>query len=101
MRTVQHVNSPINEPEKEKRMEISRRNYLAAAGGTLLAAGLSGAAAADEGANGDTMYGHGMVWNKDLPGVLGQLKLSFDIRVNLENGTGQGSAEDPVHPEFN
>src|SRR2546425_2006477 len=84
-------------------MEVSRRNYLAATGGALLAASaLGGPAGADEGKNeGDTMYGHGMVWNRDLPGVAGDLKLSFDLRVNLETGKGFGTAEDPVHPDWN
>jgi hypothetical protein len=88
---------------KETRMDSKRRNVLAAAGGALLAAGaLALPGWADEGQNGgDTMYGHGMVWNRDLPGVLGELRLSFDLRVNLETGKGFGTAEDPVHPEFN
>ena len=59
-------------------------------------------AGADEGkSDGDTMYGHGMVWNRDLPGILGDLRLSFDLRVNLETGIGFGTAEDPVHPDWN
>ena len=76
---------------------------LTATAGSLLAAGaLALPAGADEGQNGgDTMYGHGMVWNRDLPGVLGELRLSFDLRVNLETGKGFGTAEDPIHPEFN
>ena len=84
-------------------MEVSRRNYLAATGGALLAAStLAAPAGADEGKNeGDTMYGHGQVWNRDLPGVAGDLKLSFDLRVNLETGKGFGTAEDPVHPDWN
>jgi hypothetical protein len=84
-------------------MDISRRNALAATAGSILAAGaLATAAEADEGKNpGDTLYGHGMVWNRELPGILGDLKLSFDLRVNLETGVGFGTAEDPVHPEWN
>ena len=49
----------------------------------------------------DVLYGHGMVWNRDLPGVAGDLKLSFDLRVNLETGKGFGTAEDPIHPDWN
>ena len=49
----------------------------------------------------DVLYGHGMVWNRDLPGVAGDLKLSFDLRVNLETGAGFGTADDPVHPDWN
>ena len=49
----------------------------------------------------DTLYGHGMVWNRELPGEAGEVKLSFDLRANLETGTGFGTAEDPVHPDWN
>jgi hypothetical protein len=84
-------------------VDISRRNALAATAGSLLAAGaLATAAKADDGKNeGDTLYGHGMVWNRDLPGMLGDLRLSFDLRANLETGIGFGTAEDPVHPDYN
>jgi hypothetical protein len=85
-------------------MEVTRRNVLASTGSALLAAGalsLPGEAHADQGTGGDTLYGHGMVWNRDLPGILGDLKLSFDLRVNLVTGLGFGTADDPVHPEWN
>src|ERR1051325_9586211 len=84
-------------------MEKDRRSILAATGAAMLAAGgMALPAGADEGQNGgDTLYGHGMVWNRDLPGVLGDLRLSFDLRVNLETGKGFGIAEDPTHPDFN
>src|SRR2546421_8457082 len=84
-------------------MDTTRRNYLAAAGGSLLAASaLALPAEADEGkSDGDTMYGHGMVWNRELPGILGDLRLSFDLRANLQTGLGFGTAEDPVHPDWN
>ena len=49
----------------------------------------------------DVLYGHGMVWNRDLPGPAGDLKLAFDLRVNLETGIGFGTASDAVHPEAN
>jgi hypothetical protein len=42
-----------------------------------------------------------MVWNRDLPGEAGELKLSFDLRVNLETGVGLGTAHDPMHPHWN
>ncbi len=29
------------------------------------------------------MYGHGLVWNRDLPGVAGDLKLAFDLGGSL------------------
>jgi hypothetical protein len=83
-------------------MEITRRNYLAAAGGALLAASaLAEPAKADADKKADVLYGHGLVWNRDLPGVAGDLKLAFDLRVNLETGAGFGTANDPVHPEWN
>jgi len=86
-------------------MNISRRKYLTAAGGALLAAsGLEALAADSRGKDKDdaeVFYGHGMVWNRDLPGIAGELNLSFDLRVNLETGTGSGSAHDPVNPDWN
>jgi hypothetical protein len=89
-------------------MNVSRRKYLAATGGALLAAGsLAIPARARDGHgdrdenNADVLYGHGLVWNRDLPGVAADLNLSFDLRVNLETGAGFGSADDPVHPDWN
>ena len=85
-------------------MNVTRRKYLTAAGGALLAAsGLPALAdnSPNHGDDADVLYGHGMVWNRDLPGVAGDLKLSFDLRVNLETGTGFGTADDPVHPDWN
>ena len=90
-----------NETEKK----LSRRSYLSSAGAALLAASalsLGVEAEADQGKNdGDTIYAHGMVWNRDLPGVAEELRLSFDIRVNLQTGVGFGTAEDPVYPDYN
>jgi hypothetical protein len=81
---------------------VTRRDYLAAAGGALLAAGASAAPAeASDSKGGDTLYGHGLVWNRALPGVAGELRLAFDLRVNLETGEGFGTAGDPVHPDWN
>ena len=92
-----------HKPGKNSEMNISRRKALATTGGALLAAtGLP--ALANEGRDkrdADVLYGHGMVWNRDLPGVPGELRLSFDLRVNLETGTGFGSANDPVLPDWN
>jgi hypothetical protein len=87
-------------------MKTTRRDHLAAMTSAILAAGaLPAAAAQPHKRRGDddaeVLYGHGQVWNRELPGLAGELKLSFDLRVNLETGTGQGTAHDPVHPEWN
>ena len=86
-------------------MKVTRRECLTATGGALLAATVLPALAdnnrgRDED-DADVLYGHGMVWNRDLPGVAGDLKLSFDLRVNLETGAGFGTANDPIHPDWN
>jgi hypothetical protein len=86
-------------------MNVSRRNYFATAGSALLAGGALPAMADGDHRrdqnDSDILYGHGMVWNRDLPGVAGDLKLSFDLRVNLQTGAGFGTADDPVHPDWN
>lgn len=84
-------------------MEVTRRNHLAALGSALLAASGLPAHAQEARAEGDAevVYGHGLVWNRALPGLAGELKLAFDLRVNLETGTGFGTAQDPVHPDWN
>jgi hypothetical protein len=84
-------------------MEISRRNCLAATGSALLAASALSLPAEAEGGRdeGEVLYGHGLVWNRDLPGDAGDVKMGFDLRVNLETGMGFGTAEDPVHPDWN
>ena len=86
-------------------MKVTRREYLTAAGGALLAASVLPTLADNDHDHrehdADTLYGHGMVWNRDLPGDAGDLKLSFDLRVNLETGAGFGTANDPIHPEWN
>src|SRR4030088_1446685 len=86
-------------------MKITRRECLTAAGGALFAASVLPTLADDDHNDGkesaDVLYGHGMVWNRDLPGVAGDLMLSFDLRVNLETGAGFGTANDPIHPDWN
>ncbi len=99
----------MNRPKNNLETKVSRRNYLAAGGALLAGSVLPALAEKDrdkdhddyrEG-DADTLYGHGMVWNRELPGIAGDLKLSFDLRVSLETGTGFGTANDPVHPEWN
>jgi hypothetical protein len=86
-------------------MKITRRNHLAAIGGALLAATpLSAAVQPQERRSEDdaeVLYGHGLVWNRSLPGVAAELKLAFDLRVNLETGVGFGTAHDPLFPDWN
>lgn len=84
-------------------MKITRRGHLAAMGSALaagpLAAGTNARERRDD-EDAEVLYGHGQVWNRSLPGVAGELKLSFDLRVNLETGLGFGTAHDPVYPEW-
>ena len=86
-------------------MKITRRDHLAVMGSALLAAGPLAADtnAQDRRDDGDAevLYGHGMVWNRALAGAARELKLAFDLRVNLETGTGLGTAQDPVFPDWN
>lgn len=98
----------MKESPESDNIQLDRRNYLAATGGALLAATAYSAAAqpaeaGDKKEPGDAeiFYGHGMVWNRALEGVAGELNLSFDLRVNLETGVGAGTAHDPVHPDYN
>jgi len=79
----------------------TRRNLLASAGAVVAAAPALNAAARSTPRDADTLYGHGMVWNRDLPGLAGRLNLAFDLRVNLATGTGAGSASDAVFPSEN
>jgi hypothetical protein len=82
-------------------MEITRRSALSVTAASLLAAGSALPADADAGKNNDdTVYGHAMVWNSELPGDSGKLRLIFDIWANLENGTGTGTAEDALNSDW-
>jgi hypothetical protein len=78
-----------------------RRRLLTATGAALATAATASLSAKGDRQGADTLYGHGTVWNRDLPGLAGRLNLSFDLRVNLETGTGGGSASDAVHPGEN
>ncbi len=86
-------------------MKVTRRNHLAVMGSALLAASpLSAAVQTPHHRNEDdaeVLYGHGLVWNRALAGAAGEVKLAFDLRVNLETGAGFGTAHDPVFPEWN
>jgi hypothetical protein len=98
----------MTESNEESRSKLDRRGCLATTGAAMLAATAFpavAAATAKEPAghpdDAEILYGHGTVWNRDLPGQAGELNLSFDLRVNLQTGTGSGSAHDPVFPEWN
>jgi len=87
-----------------KRTEASaRRNFLKAGGAALVAASASSVVTAvpaePDGAEKE-IYLHGMAWNRDLPGLFGELLLTFDIKVQLGK-TGFGTLSDAVHPEVN
>ena len=85
-------------------MNVTRRKQLAAMGGALLAANPLAAVKANDRHDDDdaeVLYAHGQVWNRALPGVVGELRLAFDFRVNLETGAGFGAASDPVFPDWN
>jgi len=86
-------------------MKVTRRDHLATLGGALLAAGSAATAQGAQGhpdqEDGEVLYGHGLVWNRALEGAARELKLAFDLRVNLESGAGFGTAHDPLFPEWN
>jgi hypothetical protein len=75
-----------------------RRDFIGATGAALAAVAAGTAQARPETPEADTLYGHGMVWNRELPGLAGRLNLGFDLRINLKTGTGSGSAGDPAYP---
>jgi hypothetical protein len=102
-----------------KKANVSdRRSILKAAGAGLVAAAVpsmtttaTGAdrATAGEDASGEgekpshhpkPVYLYGCGWNRDLPGVFGEVCLTFEMRAEL-NGTGVGTFGDDVHPEIN
>ena len=48
----------------------------------------------------EIIYSHGMVWNTALPGVAGEVLITFDVRAVI-GGTGLGTLADSVHPGIN
>src|SRR5215475_1971696 len=102
-------------PIKEDAMG-DRRSFLAGAGASVLAiaflqpaeAGVfPNAVAAGARVVGGTIiprtpieaYVGGLVSNRDLPGLSGQLLLN--VYLSVENGTGVGTISDPAHPQVN
>ena len=85
----------------------SRRDLLKAAGAGLVAAAAPAVVAAERDEGGDErvhadkpVYLWGCGWNRELPGVFGEVCLAFEMRALL-NGTGVGTFRDDVHPEVN
>jgi hypothetical protein len=85
----------------------SRRDLLKVAGAGLVAAAAPSVAAGERDAGGEELWhvnksAHlwGCGWNRDLPGVFGELCLAFEMRT-LANGTGVGTFRDDVHAEVN
>jgi hypothetical protein len=86
-----------------------RRNFLKAAGASLVAASLPLAVTAqkqtdkleeDAGNQPQPVYLHGCGWNRSLPGVFGQACFTFEMRAEI-GGTGVGTIRDDVFPEVN
>src|ERR1041385_3860411 len=82
-------------------MNLTRRKILTSAAGAALAAGALPAMANNDDAHADVLYGHGMVWNRNRKAAPAEVNPSFDLPINLETGQGFGTAEDPVHPDWN
>ena len=77
-----------------------RRNFLKAGGAALVAASASTVAIAEHDETGKAIYLHGMAWNRELPGLFGELLLTFDLKAPFGK-TGFGTFSDAVHPEVN
>jgi hypothetical protein len=107
---------PIQHEERKKMMRTKkanvndRRSFLRVGGAGLVAASIPTAAGALTGPQKEdneltqhksrSVYLHGCAWNRELPGVFGEICLAFDIRAEL-GGTGVGTLRDDVHPEVN
>jgi len=84
-----------------KEIDVSnRRNFLKAGGAALAAASVPSVMAGTPEDNQKIIYAHGLVWNRDLPGLFGQLLLTFDVKVQLGK-TGLGTFADDVYPDIN
>lgn len=82
-------------------MDVSdRRNFLKAGGAALLAASAASVAMGEQEDEPKAIYLHGMAWNRNLPGLFGELLLTFDLKVQLGK-TGFGTFADDVYPEIN
>jgi len=88
-----------------------RRDFLKVAGAGLVAASVPSVAAAaltgsqkigdgDHDSTPKPIYLYGCGWNRALPGIFGEVCLTFDVRAEL-GGTGVGTFRDDVNPEVN
>lgn len=100
-----------NESKSTKVDTSKRRNFLKATGAAFVAASVpSVAAGALKGAQSKEedprsrrprpVYLSGCGWNRALPGVFGEVCLTFDMTAEL-GSTGVGTFRDDVHPEIN
>ncbi len=98
--------------KRVKEVDLSdRRDFLKVGGAALVAASVPAASAAaltgaQKEGDGESnersrpVYLYGCGWNRALPGVFGEVCLTFDMRAEL-GGTGLGTFRDDVHPEIN
>jgi hypothetical protein len=87
-------------PPMKERDVNNRRTFLKTGGAALVAASASSLAMAAHDDADKAIYLHGMAWNRDLPGLFGEVLLTFDLKVQLGK-TGFGTFSDAVHPEIN
>src|SRR5262245_17137023 len=87
-------NSVISTEKSNRRTFLKTAAAALAAGSALLQHGEAEQAAEQ------VIYVHGLVWNTDLPGVAGELLITFDVRAVI-GGTGFGTFADAVHPGIN
>ena len=108
---LEQVIAPKLTANHNETMVSDRRNFLKVAGAGLVAASVpsiaSGAMSGtqikteeDSAARSRSVFMYGCGWNRALPGVFGEVCLSFDARAEL-GGTGVGTFRDDVHPEVN
>ena len=84
-----------------KEMDVNdRRNFLKVGGAALVGASATSVALGAPDDFQKAIYLHGMAWNRELPGLSGELLLTFDIKVQIGK-TGFGTFSDAVHPEVN
>ena len=76
-----------------------RRDFLKASGAAIVGASAASVALGAPDDSQKAIYLHGMAWNRDLPGLFGELLLTFDIKVQ-PGKTGFGTFSDDVHPEL-